>query len=140
SPINMDLYSLKDEYNIDYTKDKDTNSNIVLDSFKREPINGSSNSKRVTYDLIEKTIPGQEYTLTYDIDLESRNINNKTTILFGENISDRLNINMNPEERNKYTFTASNEYEKFSIFLGTGYTDDNTNSNGFIKKVKLEKG
>lgn len=114
--------------------------NLALNSKSREPVNGSSNSKRVIYSLSKKLEVGKTYTLTYGLNVTSGNINGKSSILFTPNVSDRINVTLTPEKRNVYTFVATKESNEISIFFGTGYTDDNLNSNGNIVEVKLEEG
>ncbi|WP_204256793.1 hypothetical protein [Mammaliicoccus sciuri] len=114
--------------------------NLLLDSKERAPINGSSNSKRVVYNLEESIVAGETYTLTYDINVTTGNINNKTTLQFTSNTADRMNITMKPSIKNAYTFVATSNSNEISIYFGTGYTNDNLNSNGTIVNAKLEKG
>lgn len=114
--------------------------NMLIDSKNRPPINGSTNSKRVTYKLDENIVSGQTYTLTYEINVTSGNINNKTTLQFTSNTADRKNITMNPKTKNAYTFVATQNSNEISIYFGTGYTNDNLNADGSIINAKLEKG
>ena len=114
--------------------------NMVKDSESRRAINGSSNSKRAVYKLYEKIEVGKEYTLTFSIKITSGDINNKTSIMLTNVIGDRIYVNLDKDNKGKYTFIADKVSDEISIFLGSAYTVDNENSDGRILRVNLVEG
>src|SRR5699024_7490988 len=91
----MGYLRLTDEY------DNNINRNLLLDSINRDAINGGSTSRRVIYSTSEPLIPGEYYTITYDIDNEDLD---STSILIGGNVGDRDIVYLDKDMRNKFTF------------------------------------
>ena len=114
--------------------------NLIKDSESRKPINGSNNSKRVIYELYKGIEEGKEYTLTFSIETDKGDINNKTSIMLTDNVSERFYLELDEDNKGKYTFIADKYSDEISIFMGSAYTDDNKNSNGKILRVMLVEG
>ncbi|BCG66374.1 tail morphogenetic protein [Staphylococcus phage vB_SsapH-Golestan101-M] len=115
--------------------DNNINRNLLLDSETREADRGGSNSRRVIYNISEGLIPGEYYTITYE--LNTKNLD-RTTILITEDIGDRITVELDETTRNKYTFIANENISEISIFTGLAYTEENYI--GKITRAKLEKG
>lgn len=128
-----------DSKNIENKKYK-IGDNLIKNSESRRPTRGSSNSKRVVYDLYKPIEEGKEYTLTFKIDVEEGNIKNKTSVMLSDDISDRFYLILDSNNKGEYTFIADKNSKELSIFMGSGYTEENENSNGTIIQAKLEEG
>ncbi|BDA82304.1 tail morphogenetic protein [Staphylococcus phage vB_SsapH-Golestan-105-M] len=115
--------------------DNSINRNLLLDSENREADRGGSNSMRVIYTTSESLIPGEYYTITYE--LNTKNLDH-TTILLTEDMGKRITVDLDETIRNKFTFIADENTSEISIFTGLAYTEENYT--GKITRAKLEKG
>ena len=57
-----------------------------------------------------------------------------------DNVSERFYLELDEDNKGKYTFIADKYSDEISIFMGSAYTDDNKNSNGKILRVMLVEG
>lgn len=125
----MQYLKLTDEY------DNNINRNLLIDSENRESVNGSDSSRRVIYNISERLIPNEYYTITYEINTKDLD---RTTILIGEDVGERTTVDLDKDTRNKFTFIAKEGISELSIFTGVAYTEENYM--GKITRAKLEKG
>ena len=136
--VNSEFF-IYQENSVNYIKDtlKTSSINLLLNSKKRNAINGSSNSKRVIYKLSKKIEEGKEYTLTFNLELTRGENFKETSLLFSGDLSKRIRVPLNNESNNQYTFIATEDTSEISIFIGVAYTNDNLNAEGFVTNAKL---
>ncbi|MEX5940929.1 phage tail spike protein [Mammaliicoccus sciuri] len=124
----------------EYNKMKIGTRNLLLNSKERSDLFGSSTHRRIVYHLTEPLKVGQEYTLTFDMEVTSGDNFGKTTVLPYEPSNGSINITIDNSTHNKLTFVANVPSTLLLIYSAVNSTPENDTTEIKVTDAMLVEG
>lgn len=124
----------------EYNKMKIGTRNLLLNSKERSDLFGSSTHRRIVYHLTEPLKVGQEYTLTFDMEVTSGDNFGKTTVLPYEPSNGSIDITIDNSTHNKLTFVATVPSTLLLIYSAVNSTPENDTTEIKVTDAMLVEG
>ncbi|UXU83289.1 hypothetical protein MUA77_10785 [Mammaliicoccus sciuri] len=124
----------------EYNKMKIGTRNLLLNSKERSDLFGSSTHRRIVYHLTEPLKVGQEYTLTFDMEVTSGDNFGKTTVLPYEPSNGSIDITIDNSTHNKLTFVANVPSTLLLIYSAVNSTPENDTTEIKVTDAMLVEG
>ncbi|MCD8882640.1 phage tail spike protein [Mammaliicoccus sciuri] len=124
----------------EYNKMKIGTRNLLLNSKERSDLFGSSTHRRIVYQLTEPLKVGQEYTLTFDMEVTSGDNFGKTTILPYEPSNGSIDITIDNTTHNKLTFVANVSSTLLLIYSAINSTPENDTTEIKVTDAMIVEG
>ncbi|UXV30034.1 phage tail spike protein [Mammaliicoccus sciuri] len=124
----------------EYNKMKIGTRNLLLNSKERSDLFGSSTHRRIVYHLTEPLKVGQEYTLTFDMEVTSGDNFGKTTVLPYEPSNGSVDITIDNNTHNKLTFVANVPSTLLLIYSAVNSTPENDTTEIKVTDAILVEG
>ncbi len=119
-----------------------SNSNLILNGAYRTDYVGSSTSqfRRVVFKLAKPLVIGKTYTLAFNMEVTRGDNGGKTTVYPYNPAMSGVLIDANPNNRNTYTFTATQPSTEILLYSAPSGTTANTDTDTTFTKVTLIEG
>ena len=124
----------------EYNNMKIGTRNLLLNSKERSDLFGSSTHRRIVYHLTEPLKVGQEYTLTFDMEVTSGDNFGKTTVLPYEPSNGSIDITIDNSTHNKLTFVANVPSTLLLIYSAVNSTPENDTTEIKVTDAMLVEG
>lgn len=119
-----------------------TDDNLISNGSYRNDYVGGSTSKyrRVVFKLLEPLIVGHTYTIAFDMLVTRGDNNGKITIYPYTPSATAVTVNVDSNQRNVYTFKATQPSTEILLYSAPSGTDENTNTDVTFSKVTCIEG